>query len=90
MPDAMKQLQQLFPDVKMGVRTIPKPVVLLASLMDENLNTKQLNALVGRDLPMDNARSRAAYGLTYRPLVDTLRDTAAPMINNGWARVKRR
>ena len=90
MNEVMQQIQAMFPDVKMGARRIPKPFVLLASLMDEGLNTRQLNALVGRNLPMDNRRSIAAYGMTYRPMSETLRDTATPMIDNGWARVSRR
>lgn len=90
MTDLMSELQGMFPDVRMGVMAIPKPLVLLASLTDPTLNIRQLWHLVGRAMPMDNTRSREAYGMVYRPVSDTLRDTATPLIDNGWARVKRR
>jgi dihydroflavonol-4-reductase len=90
MTDLMAELQEMFTDVRMGAMAIPKPVVLLASLTDPTLNIRQLWHLVGRPMPMDNTRSRDAYGMVYRPVADTLRDTATPMIEHGWARVKRR
>ena len=90
MTDLMSELQGMFPDVKMGTVAIPKPIVLLAALTDPTLNIRQLWHLVGRAMPMDNALSREAYGLEYRSVSDTLRETAAPMIDRGWARVKRR
>ncbi|NCG20507.1 MAG: NAD-dependent epimerase/dehydratase family protein [Rhodobacterales bacterium] len=89
MPDLMRDVQAMFPDVRMGTRRLPKFVILLASLFDKKLNTAQLRKLVGRDLPMENGLSRAKYGMTYRPLKQTLRDTAGPMIEHGWARVTR-
>ena len=88
--ELMNEVQEMFPDVKMGTMAIPKVVVLLASLTDPTLNLRQLWNLVGRAMPMDNALSRDAYGMVYRPVADTLRDTATPMIEQGWARVKRR
>ena len=39
-------------------------------------------------MPMSSALSESAYGMTWRPLAETLQDTAEPMIDNGWARVK--
>lgn len=90
MPDLMQQVQAMFPDVKMGTRHIPRFAVLLAALFDDSLNFKQLKAIVGRPLPMDNRLSLQAYGVAYHPLAETLRDTAGPMIEEGWARVERR
>lgn len=90
MNDLMVELQGMFPDVRMGVTLIPKPLVLLASLTDPTLNIRQLWHLVGRPMPMDNRLSREAYGMVYRPIATTLRDTATPMIEQAWARVKRR
>ncbi len=90
MPDLMRDVQAMFPDVKMGTRRLPKFVVLLASLFDKKLNTRQLNKLIGRALPMENRLSKQAYGMTYLPLEQTLRDTATPMIEHKWARVSRR
>jgi dihydroflavonol-4-reductase len=90
MPEMMRQLQSMFPDVAMGVRQIPKWVVLLFSRFDKTLNTAQLKALVGRSMPMSSALSEEAFGMTWRPLAETLHDTASPLIENGWARVKRR
>ena len=90
MNDLARMLQDQFPDVKMATRAFPKPLVLLASLFDKTLNTQQLRHLVGRPFKMDATLSRRAYALDYRSLSDTLRDTAAPMIDNGWARVTRR
>jgi len=90
MTDLMSDLQDMFPDVKMGARAIPKPLVLLAALTDKTLNVRQLWHLVGRAMPMDNSLSRSAYDMVYRPVAETLRETAEPMMNEGWARVKRR
>lgn len=90
MTDLMAELQGMFPDVRMGARAIPKPLVLLAALADKTLNVRQLWHLVGRALPMDNQLSRSAYGMVYRSVSETLRDTATPMIEEGWARVQRR
>jgi len=90
MPELMQQIQAMFPDVVMGTRKIPRWVVLLVSMFDKNLNTAQLGKLVGRSMPMSSALSESAYGMTWRPLAETLHDTAAPMIEHGWARVKRR
>ena len=90
MTDLAAELQSQFPDIKMGARPIPKVAVLLAALFDKTLNVRQLWNLVGRAMPIDNALSREAYGMSYRPVSETLRDTATPMIEQGWARVKRR
>ncbi len=90
MTDLMTELQGMFPDVQMGVMAIPKPLVLLAAMADKTLNVRQLWHLVGRAMPHDNTLSRSAYGMVYRPVSETLRDTAAPMIEHGWARVKRK
>ena len=90
MPEMMQQLQSMFPDVSMGSRRIPKWAVLLVSMFDKTLNTAQLKKLIGRSMPMSSAVSESTYGMTWRPLAETLHDTAAPMIEHGWARVKRR
>ncbi len=90
MNEIMKQLQGYFPDVRMGTLRIPKIAVLMVSLFDKTLNTRQLKALVGRDLRMDNRLSQEAYGISYRSVEETLKATAEPMIAKGWARVKRR
>jgi len=90
MTDLAAELQSQFPDIRMGARPIPKIGVLLAALVDKTLNVRQLWHLVGRPLPIDNALSRTAYQMSYRPVAQTLRDTATPMIEQGWARVKRR
>ena len=90
MTDLAAELQAQFPDIRMGARPIPKLAVLLAGLFDKTLNVRQLWNLVGRPMPIDSALSREAYGMSYRPVSETLRDTATPMIEQGWARVKRR
>ena len=90
MTDLMAELQGMFPDLRMGARAIPKPFVLLAALADKTLNVRQLWHIVGRAMPMDNQLSRDAYQMVYRPVSQTLRDTAAPMIEHGWARVSKR
>lgn len=90
MTDLMAELQGMFPEIRMGSRPIPKALVLLASLMDKTLNTRQLWHLVGRPMHVDNALSRSAYGLTYTPVSQMLADTARPMIDHGWARVAKR
>ena len=89
-PEMMQQLQSMFPDVAMGARQIPKWLVLLVSRFDKDLNTRQLKKLIGRTMPMNSNLSETAYAMTWRPLAETLHDTAAPMIEQGWARVKRR
>lgn len=90
MTDLMAELQGMFPEVKMGSRAIPKPLVLLAALADKTLNIRQLWHIVGRPMPLDNTLSRTAYQLAYRPVSETLRDTATPLMEQGWARVSRR
>ncbi len=90
MPELAAQLQSLFPEIRMATRRLPKLAILAASLLDANLNTRQLHKLVGRALPMDGALSASAYGVRYRSIEQTLRDTAQPMIDEGWARVQRR
>jgi len=90
MTDLASELQSQFADIRMGATPIPKPLVLLAGLFDKTLNVRQLWHLVGRPMPIDSALSRSAYAMSYRPVAETLRDTATPMIDEGWARVTRR
>lgn len=90
MTELMAKIQAMWPELRMGPRPIPKPLVLVAAAFDKTLSARQLWHLIGRRMWMDNARSRAVYGLDYLPLDQTLRDTAAPMIEHGWARVTRR
>jgi hypothetical protein len=35
-------------------------------------------------------KSRRELGLTYRPMAETLRDTAMSMVDSGWVKCKRR
>jgi dihydroflavonol-4-reductase len=90
MGEVAARIQALFPDLRVTTRVLPKLVVLAASLFDPNLNTRQLAKLVGLALRHDARLSREAYGIAYRPVDDTLRETVEPMIRNGWARVTRR
>lgn len=90
MTELMSELQSQFPDIRMGTMHLPKPLVLLAGAVDPTLNVRQLWHIVGRALPMDNQLGRTTLGLRYRPVSETLRDTATPMVEHGWARVRRR
>lgn len=87
MTDLMARIQSMWPALRMAPRPIPKPLVLVAAALDKTLSARQLWHLVGRRMQMDNTLSRTAYGMDYRPLDETLRATAAPMIEQGWARV---
>ena len=87
--DMARQVQAMHPDVKMATRTLPKFAILIAALVDASLNPRQLRHLIGRELPMDGSLSKRAYGMTYRPLDELLRDTASALIDNEWARVNR-
>ena len=88
--DVAAQLQALFPEIQMGTRRLPKWLVLAAAMRDPNLNARQLRKLIGRAMPLDNQRSLTAYGLTYRPLRHTLRETVEVMVEEGWARTTTR
>lgn len=90
LPEIAAMAQAAAPDVKMATMTVPKFVALLASRFDPALNTTQLRHLIGLPMPVDSALSRAAYGMQYRPVAETIKDTVLPMIEQGWARVKRR
>ena len=90
MPEVAARLQALFPDVVIRARTLPKPIVLLAALLDKSLNFAQLRKLVGRPMNFDATRAKSEFEVTFRSLDETLRDTAAPMIANGWARTTKR
>lgn len=82
------ELQSLFPDIAMGARRLPKWLVLAAAMRDPTLSARQLRQLIGRAMPLDNRRSRERYGLAYRPLRETVRESAEVMIREGWARTQ--
>lgn len=89
-PEIASRLAAQFPDVKIVTRQIPKLLVLLAAAFDKSLNVRQLNKLVGLDWRFDGARAVSELDLSYRPVDDTLRDTAQVLIDEGWARTKKR
>ncbi len=90
MPELMQRIQAMWPDIRMGTRTIPKALVLIAAALDKQLSAAQLWHLINRPMTMSNALSIRAYQMSYLPMDQTLRDTAEPMITNGWARVESR
>ena len=42
------------------------------------------------EIRFDAEKSRAELGLAYRPLQETLRDTANSMVQEGWVKLKQR
>lgn len=84
MPEIARQLQALYPSIKMGTRQLPKAAILIAAMLSKKLHRKQLQTLVGRPLQLDNSLSKSAYHIEYRLLEDTLRDTADALIEHGW------
>jgi nucleoside-diphosphate-sugar epimerase len=90
LPEVAAKLQQLFPDLKIPTRTLPNLLVLAVALIDAALNFAQLRKLLGLRLEYDPSRAEKEFDITFRSLDETLRETAEPMIANGWARTKKR
>ena len=90
LPQIAARLSALFPDLRMTTRTLPKPMVLVAGLFIPEVNVRQVYYLSGRPLNMNHSLVKRAYGLDFRPVDETLRDTLAVMVEQGWAKVSRK
>jgi hypothetical protein len=49
-----------------------------------------LKKVLQTEIRFDAEKSRAELGLAYRPLEETLRDTAKSMVQEGWVKLKQR
>lgn len=80
------RLQAAFPDRRLPRRRIPDPLMYVYALFDKRLTWSYLRRALGRSITVDNARAREKLGVRFRPVDDTLKDTARSIVDGGFVR----
>ena len=74
-----------FRDHRVPTRQLPDLLVYGSALFDKRLSFEFLKQNLGRRYIVDNQRSISRLGVIYRPVDETLLDTARSMVEQGWA-----
>lgn len=85
-----QDIARLFPDYKINTLPMPNPLMYIAAIFDSRLSLSSLRLMLGRMAAFDNRRSQQVLGVKYRPMDETVRDTVNSLVENGWAKPKRR
>jgi dihydroflavonol-4-reductase len=81
MPEMGRVLKAAYPSRKIATRTAPKLVLRVLALFDAELRAAL--PMIGRAHPMSNARAKAELGMTFIPVDEALRASAAWLVERG-------
>ena len=80
------RLSEAFPTRRIPRRAIPNALVYAWALFDKRLTWAYLRKNLGRRIRLDGRLARQNLGVQFRPIAETLIDTAQSMIEHGFAR----
>ena len=86
MREMAKILAPKFPDYPVPTLPLPAPLVYVAALFDKRMSFDYLRRSLGKATRFDGSRAPKELGFTYRPLEQTLIDTAQSFIDLGLLR----
>ena len=66
--------------------SLPTPLVYAYALFDQRLTWSYLRHALGRTIRLDNRRVRESLGVTFRPIDETLLETARSIVDKGFVR----
>lgn len=78
-----KLIREAHPDKKVPRFQMPNPLMYVVALFDKRLSWSFLRRNLGSVTHYDNAKSKAELGIEYRPLHETVRDTAKSFVELG-------
>lgn len=81
--DMARTLKAHYPQYKIPTRQMPDLLLYAAALVDKRLSLRWLRRNVGRVIRVDTTRSRDELGVHYRPIDETLLDTADSFVRLG-------
>ena len=85
MKEIAEVLREAYPKRSISHRELPNFIMFFASLFDKRIDRASLRALLDKEIRLDNTRSRENLGLAYRPVKQSLIDTAQSLIEHGFA-----
>lgn len=81
--DMAAVLRRTHPDSRTPRRRMPDPLMYVVAMFDKRMTWSFLRRNLGVRRRIDNGKSRRDLGLSYRPLEETLRDTADSVVALG-------
>jgi dihydroflavonol-4-reductase len=81
--DMARHLAARFPHHPLPRRRLPDPLAYAAALFDRRLSFAFLRTHLGRTLALDTSKVERELGLTFRPVDETLADTAVSFLEHG-------
>jgi dihydroflavonol-4-reductase len=86
--DVAAILRRHFPGERVPRLLIPSPLMFLVPLFEKRVTYSFLRKHLGRWKQYSNERIRAELGITFRPVEESLVDTARSILEAGWARAR--
>ena len=80
------RLRAAFPDRRIPRWSIPGPLMYAYALFDKRLTWAYLRRSLGRQIRIDNRRAQKSLGVSFRPIDETIADTAQSMVDHGFVR----
>lgn len=82
--DVARILASHFPHLRVPTRQMPDLLTYLGALLDKRLSFSMLRHSLGRFHRFSSQRIKDELGLSFRPVTETIRDTASSILENNW------
>ncbi len=84
MQDMAVILKRNFPDHPVPTRRLPAALAYAGALIGKDVSMHFLKHNLGKQRVFDNRRAREELGIVFRPVEETIVDTARSIIHGGW------